>query len=238
MPKEARETVEAWRVGFAKMEDTMTIEEQAASMWGTAKTPITEGAVIKALQQAKDKTPKTCPDKFKGTAYEPFFGVCYYLAEKEADGIFFVPVREMEDALDLGNAMKPSRMFCLLVTSGVLFKKAEFREHGRKADRYQLNPDYSSDPERKNRITVASWHRYTSNQIINMPTSNVQLAQVKEIQALHGLDFNAEDFCRRGEAAHWRTDYGLVLKLTDMEAAVLSYAETSPVKPSKKTQAA
>jgi len=238
IPDEARKVIEAWRAEFAKTEDVMMFKEEVASRWHSAKVKIADGHIPAALRAAIEKPPASCPKPYNGSKYESLFGICFCLAENEHDGIFIAPVRDIEVALELKHPMVATRMLRVLMMDGVIFKRTEFREHGYKADRFQLNPAYSSDPERKNRITVASWHRYTVSQLINMQTSSVQLAQVKEIQARRGLDFDTEDFCRRGEAAHWRTDYGLDLTPKDIETAVRSFVETMPQKKAKKGEAA
>lgn len=238
IPQEALEILDAWRGEFLPKGNVMEFEEQVSSAWRTAKKALADSPVNTALKQAREKTPKTCPKKYRGSEYELFFGICYYLAEEMPDGIFFASTDDVADVLNLGYAMKSTRMFRVLVDRDILTKRPEFKENAYKTDRYQLNPDYSSDPERKNRITVASWHRYTETQIINMPTPNTRLSQFNEIQARHELDFNTEDFCRRGEAAHWKTDYGLVLTQKDMEAAAISFDATMPKKEKGKTQVA
>lgn len=203
----------------------MKILEEVGGMWSTVKTSIQNGVVRTAHRKALDFPPKSCPRDYNGTEYEPFFGVCYYLSEIEKDGIFFASIRDLGEVLGLGYEKKASRMYRVLVCAGILTRKPEFKISGYCADRYQLNADYSSSPERKNAIAVHSWHRYTAAAIINLAPSSVWCSQVESIKTQRGLGFNTLDFCRRGEAAKWQTDYGLPLTPADIENAVMSYAE-------------
>lgn len=231
IPTTALKIVEAWRLKFADKVNVMTIREQVTSMWATVKVPIEEGIVRTAFRKAREVPPKTCPPEFKESEqYELLFGIYYYLAERESDGICYASVRDLDEVLELGYQMKASRMLKTLVSSGVLIPKPEFKSVRWRADRYQLNPDYSSDPNRKRAITVHSWHRFTTGQIANMLASSAQRGQVDEIKKRHGLTFATEDFCRRGVASAWKTDYGRALNPADMEAAVLSFSNiTKPI---------
>jgi len=233
IPDEARKVIEAWRVEFAEKENVMEFKEEVASRWHSAKVKIADGHIQTALRKAEEKIPLTCPDAYKGSEHELLFGICYYLAEEEADGIFIVPVRDIEVALKLKHPMQATRKLRVLMMDEIITKRPEFRVNTfSNADRFQLNADYSSDPERKNRISVASWHRFTKSQIINMaPPIEAVKGLVEEIKRRHSLTFDTEDFCRRGEAAHWKTDYGNAFERADFEKVALSFVETT--KPDK-----
>ena len=129
--------------------------------------------------------------------------------------------------------MQATRKLRVLMMDEIITRGQSFGLiHFSNADRFQLNADYSSDPERKNRISVASWHRFTKSQIINMaPPIEAVKGLVEEIKRRHSLTFDTEDFCRRGEAAHWKTDYGNAFERADFEKVALSFVETT--KPDK-----
>jgi len=227
IPSMAFEIIDAWRMAYAPEVDFMKIREIASSMWGGVKVSIADGVVRTMMRKAQETTPETCPGHYRGTEYELLFGLCYYLSERNPDGIFYIPLREGAEVLQYGSKDALGRRITVMRREGIILKRPEFRASGYMADRYQLNPEYSSNPEGKTQITVASWHRYTISQLTK-EVSFVQVEQVNEIKMRYSLSFDTDDFCRRAEAAHWCTDYGIPLMPGDLEAAVLSFADVYP----------